>query len=345
LNCDIFGEPVGIRTRDLLIKSQLLYQLSYRPTQGGCIETSLRAVKGEIGEIQGSLAKSLWAGYRPLMMETKMPDSLAFMKMHGLGNDFVVIDSRGREAVMTAGLARAIGDRHRGVGFDQLAEIRDAEGADFGLDFWNSDGSMAAACGNATRCVCDFIMAERGVSSVLLVTARGNLSAVRRTDGLVSVNMGVPQLDWAEVPLVRRVDTLHLPLPGDPVAVGMGNPHAVFFVENAESVDLSVRGPEVENDPLFPQRTNVEFVSVTGPDRMRMRVWERGAGVTLACGSGVCAVTVAAHLRGLTGKSVKIDVDGGMLAVDWQDDGVWLTGPTAHGFDGMLSAAFLAAHR
>jgi diaminopimelate epimerase len=276
--------------------------------------------------------------------------SLPFMKMHGLGNDFVVIDSRGpqssgRGAVMTAGLARAIGDRHRGIGFDQLAEIRDADGADFALDFWNSDGSRAAACGNATRCISDYIMDERAISAVRLVTARGDLSAVRRSDGLVSVNMGQPQLNWAELPLARAVDMLHLPLPGDPVAVGMGNPHAVFFVDDAEGVDLARRGPEIENDALFPQRTNVEFVSVTAPDRLRMRVWERGAGVTLACGSGVCAVTVAAHLRGLTGKSVKVHVDGGMLEVDWRDDGVWLTGPTAHSFDGTLSAAFLAAHR
>jgi diaminopimelate epimerase len=271
--------------------------------------------------------------------------SLPFMKMHGLGNDFVVIDSRQREAVMTAGLARAMGDRHRGIGFDQLAEIRDAADVDFALDFWNSDGSTAAACGNATRCISDFIMAEKGTLSARLITERGELLALRRADGLVSVNMGQPQLGWAEVPLARAVETLHLPLPGDPMAVGMGNPHAVFFVEDAEGIDLLARGPEVENNPLFPQRTNVEFVTLTGPDRMRMRVWERGAGVTLACGSGVCAVTVAAHLRGLTGRSVKIDVDGGLLEVDWRDDGVWLTGPTARAFDGVLSAAFVAANR
>ncbi len=296
-------------------------------------------------EIQGSLAKTVWAGYRPPMMETNLLHSLPFLKMHGLGNDFVVIDSRGRDAVMTAGLAQAIGDRHRGVGFDQLAEIRDADKADFALDFWNSDGSQAAACGNATRCVCDLIMSERGLSKVRLVTARGQLSAIRRADGLVSVNMGLPQLDWADVPLARAVDMMHLPLMGDPVAVGMGNPHAIFFVSDAEAVDLAVRGPGVENDPLFPQRTNVEFVSVTGTNRMRMRVWERGAGITLACGSGVCAVTVAAHLRGLTGRSVQIDVDGGTLDVDWMDDGVWLTGPTALSFEGKLPAAFVAAHR
>ena len=282
------------------------------------------------------------------MTQSSATSGLPFMKMHGLGNDFVIVDSRGsngREAVMTAGLARAIGDRHRGVGFDQLAEIRDVAGADFCLDFWNSDGSRADACGNATRCVSDFVMAELGATQLHLITARGDLFAARRADGLVSVNMGQPQLDWAEVPLARAVDTLHLPLPGDPAAVGMGNPHAVFFVPDAEAVDPLRLGPKVEHDPLFPMRTNVEFVTVTGPDRMRMRVWERGAGVTLACGPGVCAVAVAAHLRGMSGKSVKIDADGGMLEVDWREDGVWLTGPVAHVFDGVISAEFLAAHR
>jgi diaminopimelate epimerase len=278
-------------------------------------------------------------------MEMHNASGLPFMKMHGLGNDFVVIDSRGREAMTTAALARAIGDRHRGVGFDQLAEIRNHAGADFALEFWNSDGSRAAACGNATRCISDYVMNKLGKSSVKLVTARGDLAAVRRADGLVSVNMGQPQLDWADIPLARAMDTLHLPLPGDPVGVGMGNPHAVFFVADAEAVDLLQQGPLLENNPLFPERTNVEFVTVTAPDRMRMRVWERGAGVTLACGSGVCAAAVAANRRGLTGRSVKIDVDGGTLEVDYRDDGVWLTGPTAHTFDGVLSAAFLAANR
>lgn len=270
---------------------------------------------------------------------------LRFMKMHGAGNDFVVIDSRGREAVVTAALARALGDRHRGVGFDQLAEIRDVSGADFALDFWNSDGSRAGACGNATRCVSDHVMTGLGRAAVSLVTTRGGLQAVRRGDGSVAVNMGPPQRGWAEVPLARAVDPLHLPLAGDPVALGMGNPHCVFFVPDAEAVDLPRVGPSWENDPLFPQRTNVEFVSLLGPDRLRMRVWERGTGITLACGSGACAAAVAAHLRGLTGRKVTLQVDGGVLEVDWREDGVWLSGPVAHVYDGFLSADYLAAHR
>jgi diaminopimelate epimerase len=278
------------------------------------------------------------------MTDLAHPHGLPFMKMHGLGNDFVVIDSRGREAVTTPALARALGDRNRGVGFDQLAEIRDAVGADFALDFWNNDGSRAGACGNATRCVSDYVMRGAGKDAVTLVTARGGLSAVRRADGLVSVNMGHPQRDWADVPLAHAVDNmLHLPLPGDPVAVGMGNPHCVVFVPDAEAVDVASVGPHYERDPLYPQRTNVEFASLTGPDRLRMRVWERGAGITLACGSGACATAVAAHLRGITGRRVLLDLDGGLIEIDWRDDGVWMTGPTAHVFDGVLTPAFLAS--
>lgn len=280
------------------------------------------------------------------MMDQTPPSGLRFMKMHGAGNDFVVIDSRGRggEAVVTPALARALGDRNRGVGFDQLAEIRDSDTADFALDFWNNDGSRAGACGNASRCVSDYVMAGAGTEAVSLVTQRGGLSAVRLADGRVSVNMGQPQLDWAEVPLAEPVDTAHLPLPGDPVALGMGNPHCVFFVPDAEAVDLADEGRRFEHDPLFPERANVEFAGLTGPDRLRMRVWERGTGITLACGSGACAAAVAAHLRGLTGRSVTLDVDGGTLTVDWRDDGVWLSGPVERVFAGELSPAYLAAH-
>jgi diaminopimelate epimerase len=269
---------------------------------------------------------------------------LPFMKMHGLGNDFVVIDSRGRGAVTTPALARALGDRNRGVGFDQLAEMRDSAEADIALDFWNNDGTRAGACGNATRCVADYVMQGTGRDAITLRTVRGELVAVRRGDGMVSVNMGQPQLGWAEIPLSDDVDTLHLPLPGDPVGVGMGNPHCVFFVADAEGVDVAREGARVEHDPLFPQATNVEFVSVAAPGRLRMRVWERGTGITLACGSGACAAAVAAHRRGLTARRVTIALDGGQIEVDWRDDGVWMTGPTAHVFNGVLTPAFLAAH-
>ncbi|WP_112311318.1 diaminopimelate epimerase [Pseudogemmobacter bohemicus] len=280
----------------------------------------------------------------------KGPDlsGLPFVKMHGAGNDFVVIDSRGRgEAVVTAALARALGDRNRGVGFDQLAEIRPAPeseaGVDFSLDFWNTDGSRAGACGNATRCVSDYVMRDLGTETVTLITRRGILRAERLADGRVTVNMGHPQLNWEELPLSHAVDTLHLPLEGDPLAVGMGNPHCVFFVPDAETTDVAARGPLVERNPLFPERTNVEFASLTSPDRLRMRVWERGAGITLACGSGACATAVAAHLRGLTGRHVTLDLDGGVLEIDWREDGVWMAGPVALVFEGRIPQAFLAS--
>jgi diaminopimelate epimerase len=274
------------------------------------------------------------------------PTGLRFMKMHGAGNDFVVIDSRGLggAGLVTPALAKALGDRNRGVGFDQLAEIRDSDAADFALDFWNNDGTLAGACGNATRCVSDVVMRGLRKDAVSLVTQRGGLSAVRLPDGRVCVNMGHPQRLWHEVPLSQDVDMLHLPLPGDPVAVGMGNPHCVFIVEDAEAVNLPDLGPRFEQDPLFPQRTNVEFISLLGPDHLRMRVWERGAGITLACGSGACAAAVAAHLRGLAGRKVRLDLDGGVLEIDWREDGVWMAGPVAHVFDGWLSPDYLAQY-
>uniref|UniRef100_UPI000255895C diaminopimelate epimerase n=1 Tax=Oceanicola sp. S124 TaxID=1042378 RepID=UPI000255895C len=268
-------------------------------------------------------------------------NGLPFMKMHGLGNDFVVIDSRGRGAVTSPALARAIGDRHRGVGFDQLAEIRDGEDSDICLDFWNSDGSRAGACGNATRCVASHVMAETGRDQLTIRTVRGLLQA-RSIAGVTWVNMGPPQLDWREVPLARAMEVTEVPLPGTPVAVGMGNPHCVFVVPDAEAVALTEVGPQVETDPLFPEKTNVEYVEVRSRSEVRMRVWERGTGVTLACGSGACATVVATALRGLTDRQVRMELDGGWLELDWRDDGVWMGGPVAHVFDGSFPAAFLA---
>ena len=267
-------------------------------------------------------------------MQHAGPTGLPFVKMHGAGNDFVVIDRRAGGAPVTPDLARAMGDRHRGVGFDQLAELTPGQDADLGLIFWNADGSTAGACGNATRCVAHRVMAETGADRLTLRTARGLLRAERR-DGALWVNMGPPVLDWAAIPLARPVDPLHLPLPGDPAAVGMGNPHCVQFVPDAEAVDLPALGPGIEHDPLFPERTNVEFASLIAPDTLRLRVWERGTGVTLACGSGACATAVAAHRRGLTGRAVTLRMDGGDLLADWRDDGVWLTGPVATVFHGV----------
>lgn len=271
-----------------------------------------------------------------------MTSGLPFMKMHGLGNDFVVVDARGRSIEITAALARAIGNRHTGIGFDQLAVIEPGAG-DAHLVFWNADGSTSAACGNATRCIARFLMNETGQDKLHLTTERGDLYAVDAGDGLTSVNMGHPQLDWHEIPLAEDVDTLELPIEGSPVATGMGNPHCTFFVEDAEAVPLETFGARYEHHPLYPQRTNVQVVSLTGPDHLRMRVWERGVGVTLASGSSSCAVAVAAARRALTGRAVTIDLDGGTIEVNWREDGVWMTGGTTYVCDGVLTPEFLRA--
>ena len=271
----------------------------------------------------------------------RAPDPLRFRKMHGLGNDFVVIDARGRADPATPRLARALGDRHRGVGFDQLAVIRDgADGADALVDFWNADGSRAAACGNATRCVADLLMRERGVAAVMLRSAFGPLPAWREADGLVTVDMGAPVFDWAAIPLARAVDVDALPLPGAPAALSMGNPHCVFFVDDAEAAPVETLGPAVERDPLFPERANVEFVQVLDRRTLRARVWERGAGVTLACGSGACALAVAAIRRGLVEPEVVVRLDGGALRIGWHGAGVRMTGPVAEVFEGALAPGF-----
>lgn len=257
------------------------------------------------------------------------------MKMHGLGNDFVVVDERRVTPIVDSIIAIAMADRHRGVGYDQLAVLSDREGSDVHLTFWNADGSQSAACGNATRCVARYLMDETGKDSLTITTDRGTLFAIDVGDGLVAVNMGQPQLSWHEIPLASEMDTLSLPIDGAPVATGMGNPHCTFFVDDAEAVDLAARGAAIEHHPLYPQRTNVQFASVIAPDHLRMRVWERGVGVTLASGSSSCATAVAAARRGITGRKVRIDLDGGTLMIDWRDDGVWMTGGTAHVFDGM----------
>jgi diaminopimelate epimerase len=270
-------------------------------------------------------------------------DGLAFRKMHGLGNDFVVVDVRRTPLpVPAAALARAAGDRRRGAGFDQLVVIgAGSSEATARLSFLNPDGSEADACGNGTRCAARLLLDESGADAIEVETGAGTLACERAGD-LVRVNMGLPQTGWEGVPLAYPVDTLALPIDGSPVAVGMGNPHCVFVVADAGAVDPAALGPGIETHPLFPERTNVEWVHVIDHGSIRMRVWERGSGVTLACGSGACAAAVATARLGLTGRTLRVVLDGGTLFIDWRDDGVWMTGPTAHVFDGVFTAAFLA---
>ena len=275
-------------------------------------------------------------------MQVKNIILFPFIKMHGLGNDFVVIDARAQSLEMTESLARALGDRHRGVGFDQLAVIlRTVSVADAYLKFYNSDGSTAGACGNATRCIARHLMDETGDETLSLETEHGILFAKDMGDQITSINMGHPDLSWQEIPLSQNIDTLELPIDGSPTATGMGNPHCTFFVDDVEAIELETQGPAFEHHPLYPERTNVQFAQVVGTNHIRMRVWERGVGVTLASGSSSCATAVAAARRGLTGRTVRIDLDGGTLHIDWRDDGVWMTGGTMHVFSGTLTQSFL----
>lgn len=285
------------------------------------------------------LVSSKQQAYIPDMI-ARSKSTLPFEKMHGLGNDFVVLDARTRDVALPAALVSAIADRHRGVGFDQLAVISKGE-HDAHLTFYNSDGSLSAACGNATRCIARKIMSETGLTTLRLTTDRGLLLARDAGNGLTSVNMGHPQLLWNEIPLAEEMDTLSLPIEGAPTATGMGNPHCTFFVDDADSIDLAAFGAAHEHHPLYPERTNVQVAQIVAPDHIRMRVWERGVGITLASGSSSCATAVAAHRRGLTGRSVKIDLDGGTLRINWAEDGVWMTGGTSHVFSGTFTHDFL----
>lgn len=285
---------------------------------------------------------------------------LDFIKAHGLGNDFVIVDTRQNRRAIDAASAARIADRRRGVGFDQLIVIANPTGgaalpaagaarpalADARLVILNADGSEAEACGNGTRCAAWLLMKETGRDHLLLETAAGLLDAERLADGRVAVDMGMARSDWRDIPLARAADTLHLDLAlgplADPVAVNVGNPHCVFFVADAESVDIETFGPRLERDPLFPQRTNVEVATVLAPDRIRMRVWERGVGVTQACGSGACATLVAAARRKLTGSRATVVLDGGELDIEWLKDGhVRMTGPVAISFAGTIDPSLL----
>ena len=265
-----------------------------------------------------------------------------FIKMHGLGNDFVIVDGRAGPAP-TAAQIRAMADRRRGIGCDQFLTLRapTAAGAAVRMDIHNPDGSVAEACGNGTRCVAALLMEQSGDQASTIETVVGQLYCRRAGDGQIAVDMGPVQLAAADIPLAEAVDSAHVTLADAPYSdaccVGFGNPHAVFFVADAEAVDLAGVGPVLETHPMFPARANIEFVHLIGPDHLRMRVWERAAGITQACGSGACASAVAAARRGLTGRAVTVDLDGGRLQITWRDDDhVIMAGPTALSFTGAI---------
>ena len=275
-------------------------------------------------------------------------DRMPFTKMHGLGNDFVVLDARLREIRLTDRQKQLIADRRLGIGCDQLITLeapRDRQ-ADVFMRINNPDGSEAGACGNATRCIAARLMGEKATDHVIVETVSGLLDAERDASGQISVDMGPVRLDWRDIPLGTAQDTLHMPLAlgplRDPVGVNVGNPHAVFFVADVAAVDLATLGPVLERHPLFPERANIEAVQVLGDGRLRMRVWERGAGITRACGSGACAALVAAARRKLTGRSAEVVLDGGSLFVEWLNDNhVRMTGPWSQSFAGEIDLAAL----
>lgn len=276
-------------------------------------------------------------------------EKIAFTKMHGIGNDFVVIDARDRRLELSLTARRAIANRHTGVGCDQLILIEPAqdEHADAFMRIYNTDGSEAEACGNATRCVASTIMQENTTRHTIIETIAGLLDAQIADDDLVTVDMGPANLDWRDIPLSDAQDTLHLGISSgpleDPVGVNMGNPHAVFFVDDAEGVDLAKHGPLMERHPIFPEFANIGVAQIRSEGDIRLRVWERGVGETLACGSGACAAMVAAHRRGLSGRTAAIELNGGTLNMEWlPDNHVLMTGPVATSFSGILDGALLA---
>jgi diaminopimelate epimerase len=266
---------------------------------------------------------------------------LPFTKMHGLGNDFVVIDARERPLALTDDQKRRIADRRRGIGCDQLIVLERSAGADVFMRIFNPDGSEAGACGNATRCIAGRLMAERGVERIVVETISGRLETRAADRGDITVDMGEVKTDWRDIPVAEECDTLHLPVRLgpllDPVGVNVGNPHAVFFVSDVATIDLEKLGPELEHAPLFPERANIEIVQRLASGRLRMRVWERGAGITQACGSGACATLVAAARRGITGRKAEVVLDGGTLTVEWlPNNHVLMTGGWTTSFQGEI---------
>ncbi len=274
-----------------------------------------------------------------------------FRKMHGLGNDFVVIDRREAQLAgwpeMTGARAAALADRQTGIGCDQLIVLETSTVADVRMRIFNPDGGEVESCGNATRAVGMLLADEAGAPEVTIETGGGLLTARADANAIapgVAVDMGAPRFDWDAIPLAYAMDTLHMPVGwedlADPSAINVGNPHVVFVVPDAGAVDLARLGPLIETDPLFPARVNVNVLSLAGPDHIRLRVWERGAGLTRACGTGACASAVIAIRRKLVRSPVRVSLPGGDLVIDWAPGGtITMTGPATLAFEGTFDDA------
>jgi diaminopimelate epimerase len=277
-----------------------------------------------------------------------------FLKMHGLGNDFVVLDARTAALDLTPERRRVIADRRLGVGCDQLIVLEPPteRDADVFMRIYNPDGDEAQACGNATRCVASVVMDERKTDQVTVQTVAGLLESQKTGVGsnglpVISVDMGLARLDWRDIPVREACDTNHMPVGvgplQDPVGTNMGNPHATFFVDDAAAIPLGELGPKLEHDRFFPERVNIGVAQLLGEGRLRLRVWERGAGITLACGSGACAAVVAASRRGLVPRRADVVLEGGTLTIEWlRDDHVLMTGGIAVAFKGELDRSLLS---
>lgn len=259
---------------------------------------------------------------------------MRYFKMNGCGNDFVIIDARSRGALpLSQAQARAIADRETGIGCDQVIAVERSVRGDAFMRIWNANGGEVEACGNATRCVAWLLMEEGGATSRRIETPAGMLYAERVGDKIITVDMGSPLLRWEEIPLARPMDTERMDFSAGgfdgPGAVNMGNPHVVFFVNDVRAVPIDTLGPKIEHDPMFPERVNAAFAEVRSREQLRLRVWERGVGLTKACGTGACAAVVAAHRQGLVERRVEVLVDGGSLEIEWRegDDRVQMTGP------------------
>ena len=263
---------------------------------------------------------------------------VAFRKMHGLGNDFIVIDGRAADVGMSARRVAALADRRTGIGCDQLIVLEPSATADVRMRIFNADGSEAQACGNASRAVGLLLGGTQRIE-----TLGGQIASVATADG-ASVDMGLPHFGWDTIPLAYAMDTLAMPVGWEeldaPAAVNVGNPHVVFFVDDADTVDLVRLGPLIENDPLFPEKINVGVASVVGAGHIKLRVWERGAGLTRACGTGACAAAVCAIRRKRVTGPVTVDLPGGSLLIAWTNGGaITMTGPAATSFSGTFDDA------
>jgi diaminopimelate epimerase len=276
-------------------------------------------------------------------------ETIQFRKMNGLGNDFVVLDARQRALPLSPDAVRAIADREEGIGCDQIVALEPSAKADVFMRIWNADGGEVGACGNAARCVAALVAAERDVANVSIETESGVIGASVNADRSVTIDMGAPRFAWNEIPLSKPFDDMRAidigpindPALVSPSAVNVGNPHCLFFVDDVEAHDLARLGPALEHHPLFPERANISLVQVLGPSHLKLRTWERGSGLTRACGTAACAAAVAAARRELSGRKVSVSLPGGDLRIEWREtDGhILMTGPYALDYEGTLPAA------